>query len=119
LRRELNFSTPSASDLTPIFNVALDNFHRPKLVTSLKLCDNTSPTEKLVEEFHLTELNQRVPNSTWYRYGNYLRWVGDNREKMHLTTNTPPPQKKKYILVYLGATDSLAADAGSKQDSST
>ncbi len=73
--RELNFSPPSASDLTPIFNVALDNFHRPSLVTSLKLCDNTSPAEKLVEEFHLTGLDQRVPNSTWYRYASYLRLV--------------------------------------------
>jgi hypothetical protein len=72
--RELNFSPPSSpADVTPIFNVALDNFHRPSLLTSLKLCDNTSPSEKLVEQFHLTELNQRVPNATWYRYTNYLR----------------------------------------------
>ena len=72
--RELNFSAPAAdSDKTPIFNVALDNFHRPHLLTSLKLCNNTSPTEKVVQEFHLAELNQRVPNESWYRYSNYLR----------------------------------------------
>ena len=58
---------------TTDFNVALENFHRPNLLASLKLCDNTSPTEKLIDNFYLADLNQRTPHPTWIRYMDYLR----------------------------------------------
>ena len=68
--RELNFSVAKASTS---LNVAVENFYRPDLIKRLKLCDNTLPLETVVENFHLADLNQRKPHSTWINYMEYLR----------------------------------------------
>lgn len=53
--------------------MALESFHRPASLSSMKLCDNSAPHETLVEQFHLEKLEQRVPNASWYKYMNYLK----------------------------------------------